>query len=75
MNAEYDGKSLTVFGGKPRGGEFSGGKDHRTVMSAAVLAAAADGESEIDGAEYFSKSYPEFLEDFAKLGGKTDVCV
>lgn len=73
IKAEYDGNALTVYGGTPRGGEFGGGKDHRTVMSAAVIAAAADGVSEITEAEYCAKSYPDFFEDIKRLGGKVDV--
>ena len=73
IKAEYDGIALTVYGGTPKGGKFDGGKDHRTVMSAAVIGAAADGVSTIDGAEYCAKSYPDFFEDIKLLGGKLDV--
>lgn len=73
VRAEYDGAALAVYGGAPKGGDFSGGKDHRTVMSAAVIASAADGVSTIDGAEYCAKSYPSFFEDIKLLGGKADV--
>lgn len=73
--AEYDGERLTVFGGKPKGGSFSGGNDHRTVMSAAVIGSAADGASTIDGAEHVAKSYPNFFEDLKLLGGTVDVSI
>nr|MBO4517393.1 3-phosphoshikimate 1-carboxyvinyltransferase [Clostridia bacterium] len=73
VRAEYDGVSLTVYGGAPKGGDFDGGKDHRTVMSAAVIAAAADGISTITESEYCAKSYPSFFEDIKLLGGKADV--
>ena len=74
IKAEYDGIALTVYGGTPKGGKFDGGKDHRTVMSAAVIgAAAADGVSEITEAEYCAKSYPDFFKDIKRLGGKVDV--
>ena len=69
IKAEYDGKNLTVYGGQPVGGNFDGGKDHRTVMSAAVIAAAAKGGSVIDGAEYCAKSYPDFFEDIKRIKG------
>ena len=73
IRAEYDGAALTVYGGTPKGGDFDGGKDHRTVMSAAVIACSADGISIIDGAEYCAKSYPSFFGDIKLLGGKADV--
>ena len=75
VRAEYDGAALTVYGGKPKGGVFDGGKDHRTVMSATVIAAAADGVSTITEAEYCAKSYPSFFEDIKLLGGKADVSI
>lgn len=73
ISAQYSGSDIIIHGGAPHGGEFSGGKDHRTVMSAAVLAAAARGDSVISGAEAVNKSYPAFFKDLVKLGGKADV--
>ena len=78
IKAEYSsaaGGTITVYGGKPVGAKFSGGGDHRTVMSAAVLAAGAEGVSFISGAEAAAKSYPEFFNDLKRLGGKADVLV
>lgn len=75
INSETDGETLTVYGGQPCGGTFDGGKDHRTAMSAAVVAAAASGSSTIDGAECCAKSYPDFFEDMKLLGGKFDVVI
>lgn len=63
---------LIIYGGAPKGGTFSGGNDHRTVMSAAILAANAKGDSEIIGAEAISKSYPDFFKDYEILGGKVN---
>ncbi len=73
IRATYDGAALTVYGGTPKGGTFDGGKDHRTVMSAAVIACSANGVSTVDGAEYCAKSYPSFFGDIKLLGGKADV--
>ncbi|MBQ3235225.1 MAG: 3-phosphoshikimate 1-carboxyvinyltransferase [Clostridia bacterium] len=73
IKAEYNGEKITIYGGKPKGATLSGGKDHRTVMSSAVLAGSADGESAITGAEYYRKSYPEFVKDFRAIGGEIDV--
>lgn len=41
--------------------------DHRIAMSLAVAALAADGETEISGAECVEISYPEFYQDLKKL--------
>ena len=78
IKAEYSsgrGGTITIYGGLPVGAKFSGGGDHRTVMSAAVLAAGAEGVSEICGAEAAAKSYPEFFNDLKRLGGKADVLI
>lgn len=78
IKAEYSsgrGGTITIYGGLPVGAKFSGGGDHRTVMSAAVLAAGAEGVSEICGAEAAAKSYPEFFNDMKRLGGKADVLI
>ena len=72
IKAEYDGKDLTVYGGKVKAGVFNGDNDHRTVMSAVVASAFSDGESIVKGVEAVNKSYPTFFEDFNSLGGKTN---
>lgn len=61
---------MIIYGGKPKGGFIDGANDHRIVMAFSVAAAFAEGESVISGAEAINKSYPEFFEDFKKLGGK-----
>ena len=73
VKAEYSDKVLTVYGGKPMGGEIDGGKDHRTVMSAVVLSSGAMGNSTVTDVEYCSKSYPNFIDDIKRIGGKVDV--
>ena len=72
ITAEYDGNDLTVYGGKVKGGTFSGDNDHRTVMSAVVTSAFSDGESTVKGVEAVNKSYPTFFKDFKALGGITN---
>ena len=72
IQAEYNGKDLTVYGGTVKGGIFNGDNDHRTVMSAVVTSAFSQGESVIKGVEAVNKSYPTFFEDFKALGGITD---
>lgn len=72
IRAWVDGHDLHVVGGAPRGATFDGGNDHRTVMSEAVLASFADGESQILGAEVVDKSYPDFFRDLIALGGRVN---
>ena len=70
IKTEEKQDGMVIYGGKPRGAVIDGANDHRIVMSAAVAAAFAEGESVITGAEAVNKSYPEFFEDFRKIGGK-----
>ena len=46
--------------------------DHRIAMSAAIGAIAADGPVIIENAEAVAKSYPNFWEDYAALGGQIE---
>lgn len=66
------GRTLVVTGGTPAGGAFEGGGDHRTVMSACILAAYAAGDSRVSTPSAVGKSYPDFFKDFSILGGQTD---
>ena len=70
IKAEFDGKNLIVHGGKPVCGEADSFNDHRIAMATAVLALGADGTSFLTGAQAVNKSYPNFFEDYQKLGGK-----
>lgn len=66
--------SLTVTGGGLRGGcEVSGYNDHRIVMSMAVAALICEEPVVIRGAEAVSKSYPDFFDEYRRLGGRADV--
>ena len=65
------GDDLYIEGGHPMGGTFRGGNDHRTVMSCAVLAAYASGNSVVTDAQAVAKSYPLFFQDFCALGGQS----
>ena len=62
--------TMLVYGGKPKGTEIEAHHDHRMVMSLAVAALFAGGDSIINGAEAITKSYPQFFADLAKLGAK-----
>lgn len=71
IKAEYLDGNLTVYGcDKIHAGQFLGENDHRTVMSATVLALNCSGESVILGAEAINKSFPSFFEQVKILGGK-----
>jgi len=54
------------------GGEVSAHNDHRIAMSLAIAATRASGVVTIHEAESVRKSYPNFWEDYAKLGGEYD---
>lgn len=81
VSAFADENTLTVFGGGSEGGTpaisapvLDSFNDHRIAMSAAVFASAAVGDTEndaliIETAEAVRKSYPDFYERFASLGG------
>ena len=75
VRAEYIDGKIIIYGGRPKGGIFSGGNDHRTVMSQAILASFAEGRSVIKGAEACRKSFPDFFEKFTNIGGRADVIV
>ena len=64
---------MKVEGCQLHGGEVDGAGDHRIVMAAAMAASFCDGDVIINGAEAVTKSYPDFFEDYKKLGGKCNV--
>ncbi len=65
--------------GKPEG--LKGGavvdawNDHRIAMSMAVAALACKEPVTLTGGESVSKSYPEFWNDYAAVGGKTEKAI
>lgn len=63
--------SLTIYGRQfLRGGDtIDCCNDHRIAMMAAVLATRADAPVILLGAECVKKSYPDFWEDYQRLGG------
>ena len=52
---------------KLRGAHLESFGDHRTCMSLAIAALAAEGESNIEGTESISKSFPGFLKTLCSL--------
>ena len=61
---------MDIYGRKLHGGEVYSHNDHRVVMALAMLSTIVDEDIIIDGAEAIKKSYPNFFEVFASLGGK-----
>ncbi|MDE6520780.1 MAG: 3-phosphoshikimate 1-carboxyvinyltransferase [Ruminococcus sp.] len=55
------------------GGTIESFSDHRIVMAGAVAALCCSGDVIIKGAEAVNKSYPDFLNDYTKLGGVVNV--
>lgn len=53
--------------GTLRGAKCSGWGDHRIAMALAVAGTRAEGETEIEGAECVSVSYPGFFYDLRQL--------
>ena len=58
---------------KLKGGTVDSNNDHRIAMSAAVASIVCENEVVIIGAEAVKKSYPDFWEDFKKLGGIAEI--
>ena len=55
------------------GGTVDGANDHRIVMAAAIAATACSGPVTILGAEAVKKSYPNFWDEYQRLGGDIHV--
>lgn len=70
---ETDDGMIIEGGKKLHSAELKGFNDHRIVMAFSVAALFLDGETTIDDALSINKSYPQFFEDYNKLGGKANV--
>jgi 3-phosphoshikimate 1-carboxyvinyltransferase len=64
---------FTIHGGRPlRGARVASSGDHRIAMALAVAGLVAEGETEIEGSDAISVSFPEFPELLARgVGAKT----
>lgn len=69
VHATADENTLTVFPGKFSSCTVDTFNDHRIAMSAAIAATVADGQVQINGAECVAKSYPNFWDEYSRLGG------
>lgn len=67
--AEADENTLTVYGTGLTGGTVASRNDHRIAMAAAIAATACKNPVTILGAECSAKSYPQFWDEYARLGG------
>ena len=71
--AETGKDSLTVRGVKAlHGGTADAMGDHRIAMLAALAAPFSTGDIVLRGAETVGKSYPEFWNEYRRLGGKAE---
>ncbi|MDD5174249.1 MAG: 3-phosphoshikimate 1-carboxyvinyltransferase [Candidatus Omnitrophica bacterium] len=62
------GDNIVIEGiGRLKGADLQSFGDHRTCMALAVAALTAEGDSEIEGAESVSKSFPSFFDMLFKL--------
>ena len=68
--AEATENTLTIHGTGLRGGTVDAMNDHRIAMSAAIASTVCADPVTILGAECVSKSYPQFWDEFLRLGGK-----
>ena len=67
--AEATEDTLTVFGTGLLGGTVNAVNDHRIAMSAAIAATVCEEPVTILGAECVQKSYPQFWNEYNRLGG------
>lgn len=68
--ATADETTLTVAGTGLRGGTVHSCNDHRIAMAAAIAATVCTEPVTVLGAEAVNKSYPQFWEEYRRLGGK-----
>lgn len=56
-----------------KGGQVEGYNDHRIVMSASICAVNCQHNIECSDPHSINKSYPEFFNDYNRIGGKANV--
>lgn len=73
-SAEVTDDGLLITGKESlNGGKVEGYGDHRIVMSASIAALGCENEVEITDSESINKSFPDFFEEYKKLGGIANV--
>jgi len=65
--------TMTIYGTGLSGGTVDAMNDHRIAMSAAIAATVCRESVTILGAQCVSKSYPQFWEEFRRLGGNYEL--
>ncbi|TWF37164.1 3-phosphoshikimate 1-carboxyvinyltransferase [Chitinophaga polysaccharea] len=74
IQIDLQGDIMLVHGGTGiKGATVHSHNDHRIAMACAVAALTADGPVVIENAEAINKSYPEFYDHLALLGGKVAI--
>lgn len=71
IKTRYDNDILYIYGGKMTPAKLVGYNDHRMTIAGIVALSLVGGE--IDGVECTDKSYPTFLKDFERLGGRYEL--
>lgn len=72
--AEETDDGMIIHGGITlNGGKVNGYNDHRIVMSASILSCLCKDNVEITDSNAVEKSYPDFFNDFNKMGGNVNV--
>ena len=72
-NAEATDDTLTVYPGQLTGGTVDACNDHRIAMSAAIAATVCSQDVTLIGAEAVKKSYPQFWDEYSRLGGNYEL--
>ena len=72
IRCEEKPDGLTIHSGTPQGARLKGHGDHRIVMSLAILASAAKGETTIDTAESVDVTFPGYADLFRSVEGKIE---
>ena len=73
--AEATEDTLTVYGTGLVGGSVDAVNDHRIAMSTAIAATVCTEPVTIFGAECVKKSYPQFWEEYSRLGGNYELYI
>ena len=73
--AEATEDTLTIYGTGLTGGTVDSVNDHRIAMAAAIAATICTRNVTILGAQCVSKSYPQFWEEYARLGGNYELYI
>jgi 3-phosphoshikimate 1-carboxyvinyltransferase len=71
--AEATEDTLIVYPSVLRGGTVDAVNDHRIAMAAAIAATVCKEDVTILGAQCVKKSYPQFWEEYSRLGGNYEL--